>query len=117
MFCSSKVDLPARNHFCCFHRGLTAGAADVTVLAISASAALRAAVYRVVRGGSEHCRTIEALEFSIDPEKKLIPALDKLRKTVFGKKWKSGFARNTRNFLTAYEVVYCPSEAVKFVNP
>ena len=29
----------------------------------SATAALRAAGYRVVRGGSEHCRTIEALEF------------------------------------------------------
>jgi hypothetical protein len=47
---------------------------------ISATAALRSAGYRVVRGGSEHYRTIEALEFSIDPEKKLIPALDKLRK-------------------------------------
>ena len=34
----------------------------------------------MVRGGSEHYRTIEALEFSIDPQKKLIPALDKLRK-------------------------------------
>src|SRR5215467_4271975 len=47
---------------------------------ISATAALRAAGYRVVRGGSEHHRTIEALEFSIDPQKKLIPTLDKLRK-------------------------------------
>lgn len=47
---------------------------------ISATAALRAAEYRVIRGGSEHYRTIEALEFSIDPQKKLIPALDKLRK-------------------------------------
>lgn len=47
---------------------------------ISATAALRAAGYRVVRGGSEHYRTIEALEFSIDPQKKLIPTLDKLRK-------------------------------------
>lgn len=47
---------------------------------ISATAALRAAGYRVVRGGSEHFRTIEALEFSIDPEKRLIPTLDKLRK-------------------------------------
>jgi hypothetical protein len=45
-----------------------------------ATAALRAAGYRVVRGGSEHYRTIEALEFSIDPQKKLIPRLDKLRK-------------------------------------
>ncbi|HEX8798853.1 MAG TPA: hypothetical protein VF772_09580, partial [Terriglobales bacterium] len=47
---------------------------------ISATAALRAAGYRVVRGGGEHYRTIEALEFSIDPQKKLIPTLDKLRK-------------------------------------
>ena len=47
---------------------------------ISATAALRAAGYRVVRGGSEHNRTIEALELSIDPRKKLIPAPDKLRK-------------------------------------
>lgn len=47
---------------------------------ISATAALRAAGYRVVRGGSEHYRTIEALEFSIDPQRKLIPTLDKLRK-------------------------------------
>jgi hypothetical protein len=45
-----------------------------------ATAALRAAGYRVVRGGSEHYRTIEALEFSIDPERKLIPALDTLRR-------------------------------------
>lgn len=47
---------------------------------VSATAALRAAGYKVVRGGNEHYRTIEALEFSIDPQKKLIPALDKLRK-------------------------------------
>jgi hypothetical protein len=45
-----------------------------------ATAALRAAGYRVIRGGSEHYRTIEALEFSIDPERKLIPALDALRR-------------------------------------
>src|ERR1700735_287186 len=42
----------------------------------SATAALRATGYRVVRGGGEHYRTIEALEFSIDPERKLIPRLD-----------------------------------------
>jgi hypothetical protein len=35
----------------------------------SATAALRAAGYRVVCGGGEHYRTIEALEFSIDPER------------------------------------------------
>jgi hypothetical protein len=45
-----------------------------------ATAALRAAGYRVVRGGSEHYRTIEALEFSIDQERKLVPALDALRR-------------------------------------
>src|SRR5579862_8119869 len=44
------------------------------------TAALRAAGYRVTRGNNEHYRTIEALEFSIDPQKKLIPVLDKLRK-------------------------------------
>ena len=33
-----------------------------------------------MRGGSEHYRTIEALEFSIDPRKKIIPMLDKLRR-------------------------------------
>lgn len=47
---------------------------------ISATAALRAAGYRIVRGGGEHYRTIQALEFSIDPEKKMIPILDDLRK-------------------------------------
>ena len=70
------------------YRGAVAGklSADVQLglaydaIRISATAALRAAGYRVVRGGSEHYRTIEALEFSIDPEKKLIPALDRLRK-------------------------------------
>jgi hypothetical protein len=45
-----------------------------------ATAALRAAGYRVVRGGGEHYRTIEALEFSIDPQRKLIPKLDALRR-------------------------------------
>jgi hypothetical protein len=45
-----------------------------------ATAALRAAGYRVVRGGNEHYYTIEALEFSIDPNKKLIPVLDQFRK-------------------------------------
>ncbi len=50
------------------------------VIRACATAALRAAGYRVMRGGSEHYRTIEALEFSIDPQKKLIPTLDKLRK-------------------------------------
>jgi hypothetical protein len=46
----------------------------------SATAALRAAGYRVVRGGGEHYRTIEALAFSIDPDSKLIPRLDTLRR-------------------------------------
>ena len=34
----------------------------------------------MVRGTSEHYRTIEALEFSIDPEKKIIRTLDTLRR-------------------------------------
>jgi hypothetical protein len=35
----------------------------------------------VVRGGgNEHYRTIETLEFSVDPERKLIPKLDALRR-------------------------------------
>jgi hypothetical protein len=46
----------------------------------SASAALRAAGYRVVRGNNEHYRTLEALEFSVDPEQKMIRALDALRR-------------------------------------
>jgi hypothetical protein len=41
---------------------------------------LRAAGYRVIRGNNEHYRAIEALEFSIDPERKIIPILDKLRR-------------------------------------
>lgn len=47
---------------------------------ISSTAALRAAGYRVVRGNNEHYRTLDALQFSIDPEQKLIPTLDKLRR-------------------------------------
>ncbi len=47
---------------------------------ISSTAALRAAGYRVVRGNNEHYRTLDALEFSIDPERKLIPTLDALRR-------------------------------------
>jgi hypothetical protein len=47
---------------------------------IASTAALRAAGYRVLRGGGEHYRTIQALQFSIDPEKKIIPLLDDLRK-------------------------------------
>ncbi len=50
------------------------------VIRISATAALRAAGYRVIRGASEHYRTIEALEFSIDPKKELVPQLDTLRR-------------------------------------
>ena len=47
---------------------------------ISSTAALRAAGYRVVRGNNEHYRTLDALEFSIDPERKLIATLDALRR-------------------------------------
>lgn len=50
------------------------------VIRAAATAALRATGYRVVRGAGEHYRTIEALEFSVDPERKLIPKLDALRR-------------------------------------
>jgi len=50
------------------------------VIRVCGTAALRAAGYRVIRGNNEHYRTIEALEFSIDPERKMIPTLDKLRR-------------------------------------
>ena len=50
------------------------------VIRVCGTAALRAAGYRVMRGNNEHYRTIDALEFSIDPERKIIPILDKLRK-------------------------------------
>jgi len=50
------------------------------VIRVCATAALRAAGYRVMRGNNEHYRTIDALEFSIDPARKIIPTLDKLRK-------------------------------------
>lgn len=46
----------------------------------SATAVLAAAGYRAVRGGSEHFHTIAALEFTIDPHRKLIPRLDAFRK-------------------------------------
>ena len=46
----------------------------------AATAALRAAGYRVMRRGSEHLRTIEALEFTVDSGKKIIYELDVLRK-------------------------------------
>jgi len=46
----------------------------------SATAILAAAGYKVARGGGEHYRTIEALEFTIDPEGKLIRRLDAFRK-------------------------------------
>jgi hypothetical protein len=46
----------------------------------SATAILAAAGYRVRRGASEHFRTIEVLEFTIDPGKKLVQRLDAFRK-------------------------------------
>ena len=42
--------------------------------------ALRAAGYRVTRGGNEHYHTIEALEFAVDPDKKSIPTIHAMRK-------------------------------------
>jgi hypothetical protein len=49
---------------------------------VCGTAALRAAGYRVIRDNNEHYRTIEALEFSVDPERKIIPMLDKLRRKL-----------------------------------
>ncbi len=46
----------------------------------SATAVLAAAGYRAARGGSEHYHTIQSLEFTIDPGKKLIQRIDTLRK-------------------------------------
>jgi hypothetical protein len=49
---------------------------------------------RVGGGGSEHYRTIEALEFSIDPQKKIIPMRDMLhRKRNIGSYDDYGFSR------------------------
>ena len=51
---------------------------------------------RVGGGGSEHYRTIEAPEFSIDPQKKIIPTLDKLlRKRNIGSYDDYGFTVET----------------------
>lgn len=56
----------------------------------SATAVLAAAGYRAARGGGgEHYQTIQALEFTIDPKRKLIQRIDTLRK---------------RRNLSAYEV-------------
>jgi len=46
----------------------------------SATAVLAAAGYRTVRGGNEHYHTIQSLEFTIDPGKKLVQRIDTLRK-------------------------------------
>lgn len=47
----------------------------------SATAVLAAAGYRAARGGGgEHYQTIQALEFTIDPKRKLIQRIDTLRK-------------------------------------
>jgi hypothetical protein len=49
---------------------------------------------RVGGGGSEHYRTMEALEFSIDPQKKIIPTRDVLdRKRNIGSYDDYGFSR------------------------
>lgn len=78
----------ADGHLSDYHKAVASGISSDTQLSLaydairaSATAALRANGYRVVRGGgSEHYRTIEALEFSIDPERKIIPTLDALRR-------------------------------------
>jgi hypothetical protein len=70
-----------------YHKAVKAGLSTDVQLGLaydaaraSATAALRAAGYRVVRGNNEHYRTIEALEFSVDPERKIIRTLDTLRR-------------------------------------
>lgn len=45
----------------------------------AARVALRAAGYRATRAGNEHYRTIDALEFTADPEKKVIPTIQAIR--------------------------------------
>jgi hypothetical protein len=78
----------ADGHLADYHKAIASEISSDTQLSLaydairaSATAALRACGYRVVRGGGgEHYRTIEALEFSIDPERKLIPKLDALRR-------------------------------------
>lgn len=78
----------ADGHLSDYDKAVASGISSDTQLSLaydairaSATAALRASGYRAVRGGgSEHYRTIEALEFSIDPERKLIPKLDALRR-------------------------------------
>jgi hypothetical protein len=51
-----------------------------TAITAAATAVLAAAGYRTTRGGGEHYYTIQALEFTIDPGKKLIQRIDTLRK-------------------------------------
>jgi hypothetical protein len=46
----------------------------------SATAVLAAAGYRPARGGNEHFRTIQALEFTVDPDTNLTKRIDALRK-------------------------------------
>lgn len=46
----------------------------------SATAVLAAAGYRPARGGNEHFHTIQALEFTIDLDRKLTKRIDALRK-------------------------------------
>jgi hypothetical protein len=78
----------ADGHLSDYHKALASEISSDTQLSLaynairaSATAALRASGYRVARGGgNEHYRTIDALEFSIDPERKLIPKLDALRR-------------------------------------
>lgn len=78
----------ADGHLSDYDKAVVSGISSDTQLSLaydairaSSTAALRAGGYRVIRGGgNEHYRTIEALEFSVDPERKLIPKLDALRR-------------------------------------
>ena len=62
--------LSADSRLCLVHNAIMA----------SAMAVMAAAGYRAARGGNEHYHTIAALEFTIDPQNKLIPRLDAFRK-------------------------------------
>jgi hypothetical protein len=78
----------ADGHLSDYHKAIASAISSDTQLSLaydairaSATAALRASGYLVSRGGGhEHYRTIDALQFSIDPERKLIPKLDALRR-------------------------------------
>ena len=73
----------------------------------AAIAVLRAAGYRPSRDGNEHYRTIDALEYTVDPHKRLLPKLQILRK----KRNQSSYEVSGR--VSNKEAEECESLAVK----